>query len=157
MVFFLKFPQILVVVSKFLRFSTNSEVKTKKKREKKRSSSQKFNEIRCNSTKITKKQFLLTNSRAVNTNLGVLGLDLHSSNTSTLISSGHSPRLGGTIFVWEAQAVIGGHGPGMPPSPWRRARVVFEKLCKNNLGYQCKCYCQMARQCFLLSHRVKCT
>ena len=42
---------------------------------------------------------------------------------SLLISSGHSPHLGGTIFVWGAQAVIwgdtssylGGHGPGMPP------------------------------------------
>ena len=32
------------------------------------------------------------------------------------ISLGHSPHLGGTIFVWGKQAVIwGGYGPGMPP------------------------------------------
>ena len=54
---------------------------------KKRSSFQKFYEIRCESTKITK-------IRAVNTNSGVLGLDLHSSSLSLLISSRHSPRLG---------------------------------------------------------------
>ena len=35
---------------------------------------------------------------------------------SLLIFSGHGPRLGGgTIFVWGTQAVIWGHGPGMPP------------------------------------------
>ena len=34
---------------------------------------------------------------------------------SLLISSGHSPCWGGTIFTWGAQAVIwGGHGPGIP-------------------------------------------
>ena len=49
------------------------------KTKKKRSSSPEFHEIRCESTKTTKKQFLLTNSRAISTNLGVLGLDLHSS------------------------------------------------------------------------------
>ena len=47
-------------------FSRILKCRTKKKR----SSSQKFYEIRCESTKITK-------VRAVNTNLGVLGLDLH--------------------------------------------------------------------------------
>ena len=37
---------------------------------------------------------------------------------SLLISSGHNPRLGGgTMFVWGAQALIWGHGPGMPPPP----------------------------------------
>ena len=49
-----KFPQLSVVVSKFLQFFTNSYVKAKKK-----SSFQKFYEIRCESTKITKKRFLL--------------------------------------------------------------------------------------------------
>ena len=35
---------------------------------------------------------------------------------SLLISSGHSPRLGGAIFVWGAQAVIwGGTAPECPP------------------------------------------
>ena len=50
---------------KFFRFSTNPKVKTKKKR----SSSPKFHEIRCESSKTTKKQFLLANSRAISTNL----------------------------------------------------------------------------------------
>ena len=92
-VFVPKFPQILVVVSKFLRFFTNFEVKTEKKV---------LHEIRCNSTKITKKQFLLTNSRAVNTNLGFLGLDLHSS----------SPK---PVNFFGAHSSLGGHGLGMPP------------------------------------------
>ena len=83
--------------------------------------SQKFYKIRCKSRKITKRQFLLANSWAVNPNLGVLGLDLHSPTApSLLISSGHSSRLGGTILVWGAQAVIwGGTDPECPP--WRRA------------------------------------
>ena len=35
---------------------------------------------------------------------------------SLLISSGHSPRLGGTIFVWGGtNSHLRGHGPGMPP------------------------------------------
>ena len=34
---------------------------------------------------------------------------------SLLISSGHSPRLGGTIFVWGAQAVIWGARPRNAP------------------------------------------
>ena len=33
-----------------------------------------------------------------------------------LLSSWHSPRLGGTIFVWGGTSThLGGHGPGMPP------------------------------------------
>ena len=32
-----------------------------------------------------------------------------------LISSEHSPRLGGTVFVWGGTSShLGGHGPGMP-------------------------------------------
>ena len=85
------FPRILVVI--FI-----SKVKTKKKTEK-------FfvpKSTKSESTKITKKQFLLTNSRAISTILRVSGLDLHSSCPEPLISSGHSPRLGG-------------HGPECPP------------------------------------------
>ena len=70
-----------------------------KQRPKKRSSFQKFYEIQCESTKITKNHFLLANSRAVNTNLGVLGLDLH--------SSGSEP---GNFFG--AQSSSGGGGGG---------------------------------------------
>ena len=70
---------------------------------KKRSASQKFYEILCESTKISK-------ICAVNTNLGVLVAP------SLLIFSGHSPRLGGTIFVWGGTSShLGGYGPGMPP------------------------------------------
>ena len=88
------FPQNLVAVSKFLRFSTNSSVKTKRKR----SSSQKFYDIRCKSIKITKKQFLLANSSAVNTNLEVLGLDLRSSSPKPVNFFGPQPSLGGAQF-----------------------------------------------------------
>ena len=55
------------------------ELLSEDQKKKKRSSSQKFDEIRCEFTKITKKQFLLASSKTVNTNLGVLGIDLHSS------------------------------------------------------------------------------
>ena len=102
------------------KFFTNFEVKTKKK---KGSSSLKFYEIRCKSTKITKKQFLLVNFRAVNTNLGVLGLDLHSSSPGPVnffgaqssLGGGHNFRLGG-----HKQSFGGGMAPECP-SPWRRA------------------------------------
>ena len=89
-------------------------MKTKKK--KKRSLSQNFYEIRCEFTKLTKKQFLLANSMAVNTNLGVLSLDLHSKRPSLLI-------LRSTVLVWGGhnfclgghKQSFGGHGPGITP------------------------------------------
>ena len=64
----------------------------------KRSLSQKFYEIRCESTKITKKQFLLANSRAVNTKLVVLGLDLQSSSPEPVNFFGARSSLGGAQF-----------------------------------------------------------
>ena len=76
--------------------------------QKKRSSSQNLNEIRRKFTKITKTQFLLTNSRAVNTGLGILGLDLHSSSLEPVNFFVAQSSLGG------AQAVIWGARPGMP-------------------------------------------
>ena len=51
----------------------------------------------------------VANSKAISTNFGVLGLDLHSSSPSLLISSEHSPRLGHT------SSHLGGNGPGMLP------------------------------------------
>ena len=99
-----KFPQILVIVSKFLRFFTNSLVKTKK-----RSLSQKFYEIRCKSTKVTK-------IRAVNTNFGVLGLDLHSNNPEPVNFFGAQSSLGGGGGT---SSHLGGTAPECPP--WRRA------------------------------------
>ena len=61
---------------------------------------------------------MLANSRAVNTNLGVLGLDLHSNSPEPL------NFFGGTVLAWVAQSLFGGHkqsfgghGPRMPPWP----------------------------------------
>ena len=112
-----KFPQTLVFISKFMRFSTNSKVKTKKKRlqfnnvlkflsscdfprilkwrPKKKFSSPKLHEIRC---EFPKKQFLLVNLGAISTNLGVLGLDLHSSSPEPVncFLGGHKQSFGGT-------------------------------------------------------------
>ena len=76
--------------------------------QKNRSLSETFYEIRCESTKITKKQFLLANSRAVNTNLGVLGLDLLSSSSEPANFLGTQSSLGGHNFCLGAQAVIWG-------------------------------------------------
>ena len=85
-----KFSRTLVFISKFLRFSTNSKVKTKKK-----VFVPKVYEIRCESTKTTKKQFLLANFRAISINLGVLGLDLHSSRPEPVNFFGARSSLGG--------------------------------------------------------------
>ena len=78
-------------------------MKTKKKKNKTKQGLQckEFYEIRCESTKLTKKQLLLANSRAVNSNLGVLGLDLHSSSPEPVSIFGAQSSLGGgTIIVW---------------------------------------------------------
>ena len=83
-----------------------SKVQIKKK---KTSLSQKFYDIQCESTKVTKKQFLLANSRAVNNNLGVLGLDLHSSSPEPINFFGVQFSFGGT------QAVIWGARPRNAP------------------------------------------
>ena len=88
------------------------KVKTKKKG----LQSKEFYEIRCESTKITKKQFLLANSRAVNTNLGVLGLALHSSSPESVNFFGAQSSLGGHNFrLGGHKQSFGGHVPGMPP------------------------------------------
>ena len=110
---FKNFHKILFIVSKFLpifhEFSSEDL--------KKRSSFQKFYEIRCEFSKITK-------ILAVNTNSGVLGLDLHSSSPkpvnffgaqSSLGGRGHNFRLGGT------SSHLRRHGPEMPPPRWPRA------------------------------------
>ena len=76
----------------------------------KRFLSQKFYEINCKSSKITK-------MRAVNTNLGVLGLNLHSNSPEPVnffgaqssLGGGHSFRLGGT------SSHLGGTAPECPP------------------------------------------
>ena len=64
----------------------------------------------------------ITKIRAVNTNLECQASICTPKAPSLLISSGHSPRLGGRIFVWGAQALIwGGTAPECPPL--RRACV----------------------------------
>ena len=77
---------------------------------KKRSSFQNFYEIRCESTKITK-------IRAVNTNLGVSVLDLHSNSPESVNFFGAQSSLMGAQFSFGgAQAVIwGGTAPQCPP------------------------------------------
>ena len=84
--------------------------KQKKEKKKKRFSSQKFYEIRCESTKITK-------LRAVNTSSGVLDLDLRSSSPEPVNFFGEQSSVGrGTIFVWGGTSShLGGHGPEMLP------------------------------------------
>ena len=76
----------------------------------------KFYEIRCESTKITKKLFLLTNSRAISTILGVLGLDLHSSSPEPVNFLGAQCSLGGKQFLlWKGTSIhLERNGPRMP-------------------------------------------
>ena len=75
---------------------------------KKRSSSPTFHEIRCESTKTTKKHFLLANSRTISTNLGVLGLDLHSSSPERVNFFGAQASLG-RARPWNAPRGAGPH------------------------------------------------
>ena len=74
---------------------------------KKRSSSPKFHEIRCQSTKIAKVPLANTN----------LGLDLHFSSPKPVNFFEEQSSLGGgTIFVWGGTSShLGGHGPRLPP------------------------------------------
>ena len=87
-------------------FSRILKCRTKKKR----SSSQKFYEIRCESTKITK-------IRVVNTNLGVLGLDLHFNSPEPVNFFGAQSSLGGAQFSFggHKQSFGGGMAPECPP------------------------------------------
>ena len=97
----------------------------------KRSSSQKLYEIWCESTKITKRHFLLANSRAVNTNLEVLGLDLHSTSPEPINFFGAQTSLGGAQFSFEgAQAVIWGSMASECPQ-WPRAWLGFQYQTKS--------------------------
>ena len=69
-----------------------------------------FFEIRCESTKITK-------IRAVNTNLGVLSLGLHSNSPDPVNSRG-------TVLVWGAQFSFGGHKQSFGGArPWNAPPV----------------------------------
>ena len=113
------FPQILVFIPKIVRISTNSEVKTKKKKKKKGLRPiiyAKFHEFRGESTKTKQKQFLLTNSRAIISILGVSGLDLLSSSTEPVNFFGAQSSLEGAQFSFgEHKQLVGGHGPEMRP------------------------------------------
>ena len=59
--------------------------------------------------------------RALNTNLGVLGLDLHSIYPEPVNFFGAQSLLDG------AQFSFGGHGPGMPPRGVGPAAIVTKK------------------------------
>ena len=135
-----QFPQNLLFIWKIIWFTSNFEVKTKKKglHIKKYA---KIHKIRCESTKFTKRHFLLTNSRAISTILRVLGLDLHSSSPVPVnffgaqsLVGGHNFRLGGTTFVWGAQAVIWEARP-RNSSPWCRAWLNFESYTATHNKY----------------------
>ena len=81
------------------------------------------------STKTAKKQFLLANSRAVNINLGVLGLDLHSSSPEPINFFGHSPRLGGAQFLFGGhKQSFGGARPRNAPRGAGPAYVIHQML-----------------------------
>ena len=75
--------------------------------------------------KITKKQFLLTNSTAISTILRVSGLDLNSSSSEPIHLFGAQSSLGGgTTFVWGGhKQSFGGTVPEYPP--WRRACIDY--------------------------------
>ena len=98
------------------------------KKKKKRSSSQNLHKIRWKFTKITKTQLLLTNSRAVNTNLGVLGLDLHSRSPESVNFFGAQSSLGGHNFrLGGTSSHLGGTAPECPPP-----RGAGPDACKTN-------------------------
>ena len=101
---------------KFWLSSQNSCNFSRIQDQKKRSSSQKFHEIRCECTKITK-------IRAVNINLRVSSLDLHSNSPEPITFFGAQFSLGGAQFSFGgAKAVIWGARPRNAP-PLRRACV----------------------------------
>ena len=85
------------------------------------------------STTITKTQFLLADSGAVNTNLGVLGLHLHFSSLEPVNFFGAQSSLGGEQFSFGvAQAVIWGARPRNAPRgagpDFSYCRMRFEDL-----------------------------
>ena len=82
----------------------------------KRSSSKKFNEIRCESKKITK-------IRAVNTNVGVSGLDLHSNSPEPVNFFGVQSS-SGLRNVQSVQIHRAPHTSGGPPFDLSRAEKI---------------------------------
>ena len=138
--------KFIYVISKGARREVYSSVdQTKKEKTKKRSLPQKFYVVRCESSKITKRQFLLANSTAVNTNLGVLGLNLHSNSPKSVSFFGAQPSLGEHKFCWGgAQAVIwGSTAPECPPVALGLFFVRNLSVC-NSLGF---IPCQLVFSC----------
>ena len=111
------------------KFFTNSGYRLKnfhkflsedQKNKKRSSSPQEFYEIWCESTKVTK-------IRAVNNNLGVLGLDLHSCSPKPVNFFGAQSSLGGAQFLFG-----GGTAPEcspMAPGLNFRQPELYEILC----------------------------
>ena len=102
--------------------------------------------------KLRKKQFLLTNSRAVNTILGVFGLDLHSSSPEPVNFFGAQSSLGGGNFLLGgASSHLGGHGPGMHPrGAGLDETFLFWKTLQSAQSYQfCRELCNcLTNKCF---------
>ena len=121
----------LKILAFFHEFFSEDQKKNKKT---KRSSSKNSYEIRCESAKITK-------IRAANTNLGVLGLDLHCNSPEPVYYFGAQSSLGGAQFSFGgaqfsfggAQAVIWGGtvlkcppvAPGLCPLDFEEKSVPF--------------------------------
>ena len=103
-----------VFISKNARFSTNSGFYLKNRANfhefcGEDQNKVKFYEFWGESIKTTKKQFLLTNSRAIISILEVSGLDLHFSTTESVSFFGTQSLLGGVQFLFGGtQAVIWG-------------------------------------------------
>ena len=109
-IFVSKFPPILVVVSKFLQFSTISEMKTEKKGLRLKISTNSGCQLK------------------ILENLGFLGLDLHPSSPELVNFFGTQSSLGGgTSFVWGARPrnAPGGAGPGALPTSSSQFRVFY--------------------------------
>ena len=125
-----------------MRISTNSEVETKKKSLRPQTYVN-FHEFWGKATK-TNRVYCKISERTVLAHefwgdIQYFGESQASNSTpaapSLLISSGHNPRLGGgTILVWEAQAVIwAGTAPECPP--WRRACFGVWRIKTNTVSH----------------------
>ena len=123
------------------------------KKKKKRSSTQKFYDIRCESTKVTKKQFLLVNFRALNNNLGVLDLDLHFSSPEPINFFGAQFSFGG-----HKQSFGGGTAPErlpLAPGLAQSVPLLRQKICQNSSICCCCCFFQIRNRYFRQSHPLQ--
>ena len=143
-----------VFISKNLQFFTNSEVKTKRKKNQKGLYPKiytNFHEFLGEATNTSvviakstkKKQFLLTNSGVITNILGISGLELHSSSTKFVNFFWAQSSLGRTRFsFWGGTSSnSGGHGPEMPSVArglvWGIIQIKFVTVIEDFIKYQC--------------------